>query len=246
MKVRSRRSSEFSVYVRRFEHFGLIAAGMIGATQREVVTMRYFFLVVTFIALAALSSAERVLLKAKVIGHHFPNFTERVRPNGRSTGCADCFLRFIGCADCFGPFTLKSNDRLTPSDQGTYEVSNLTDNDSKTCWAVSGGGGAWFSFSWPSHEKARWPIDSVTLVNGYAKSPDRWKQNSRIRELEFAIDGKAYGRIILEDTARVQTVEFPARLNVDAKEIRFTVVSVYPGEHYDDLCLSEVQLEGGH
>ena len=213
---------------------------MIGPTQHEVITMRYFFLVVTFIALAALSSAEQILLKAQVIGDDFPNISERVRFMTRPNG------RFIGCADCFGPFTLKSNDRLTPSDQGTYEVSNLTDNDSKTCWAVSGGVGSWFSFSWPSHEKARWPIDSVTLVNGYAKSPDRWKQNSRIRELEFAIDGKAYGRIILEDTARVQTVEFPARLNVDAKEIRFTVVSVYPGEHYDDLCLSEVQLEGGH
>ena len=213
---------------------------MIGDRSREFVKMRHECLFLFLIALVSLTYAEPIHLKAEVIGESFPVVTDKGRVATRPHG------RFYGCADCFGPFKLKSSGSLEPSDQETYEVSNLDDNDSKTCWAVKGGVGSWFSFSWPLPDIDYWPVDSITLVNGYTKSPDRWRQNSRIRDLKITIDGKLYRIVTLTDTAKVQTVEFPSRLNVHAQEIRFTVLSIYPGNYFDDLCVSEVQLEGGH
>ena len=169
-----------------------------------------------------------------VVGKQFPDMEGRDRWD------------FEGCTDCFGPFTFKSNLELEDSDQGSYAVKNLGDNDFDTCWAVPGGVGSWFSLSSYRISKARWPVDGFCIVNGYTKSEERWHQNSRIQELEIWIDDQVYGSVTLQDTPRVQRVRFPERWDAEAAEVRFKVLSIYPGSYYDDLCVSELQLEGGH
>ncbi len=202
--------------------------------------MRYLPSLLVFL-LASLSSvvtAESVVvLKSEITGESFPRVSE-------STGKYDG--PFIGCSDGVGPLPVESSDSLEPSDQASYSPLNLMDNESTTCWAVRGGSGSWFALSWGDSLVGDWRLDSFSLINGYAKTPERWQQNSRIRELEVSIDGRLYGRVTLHDTPKVQTIRFPSRLNSRAREIRFTVISIYPGSYYDDLCVSEFQLEGWH
>lgn len=213
---------------------------------RELVKVRYAIsLMLFFLASLALAAAEPVDLLSEVIGDSFPSISESLWVReGRSLSREDG--RFWGCADCFGPFKVTASDSLETSDQDSYSASNLVDNESQTCWAARGGNGNWFAFSWGRPGLDYWPVDSFTLVNGYAKTPNRWRQNSRIRELEISIDGQPRWRVTLHDTPRVQTVRFPSRLNIHAQEMRFTVLSIYPGSYYNDLCVSEFQLEGGH
>ena len=92
----------------------------------------------------------------------------------------------------------------------------------------------------------RAPVDGIAIANGYTKNMERWQQNSRIRELSISVDGKEYARATLKDTPFVQRVSFPERVNISNGELRITVLSVYPGSHFNDLCVSEVQVEGGH
>lgn len=48
------------------------------------------------------------------------------------------------------------------------------------------------------------------------------------------------------DTYSVQGVWFPEPHPRVADRLRFQVLEIYPGSDYDDLCVSEFQLEMGH
>ncbi|HIB65933.1 MAG TPA: hypothetical protein EYO33_12690 [Phycisphaerales bacterium] len=172
-----------------------------------------------------------------------PEVTEPVFPG--STVASR--LYFDGCADCFGPWSVTSSGRLENLDEYKYGPELTNDNDLSTCWATRGGVGSWIGFRMLRATAAdRAPVDGIAIANGYTKNMERWQQNSRIRELSISVDGKEYARATLKDTPFVQRVRFPERVNIRNGELRITVLSVYPGSHFNDLCVSEVQVEGGH
>lgn len=89
-------------------------------------------------------------------------------------------------------------------------------------------------------------IDSITFVNGYAKSDATYKNNSRVKDLEirFLTEGGDTPKyetsiITLEDTSIPQTFHFERQF---AYWVTITIKSVYPGLKYKDTALSEIKI----
>lgn len=146
---------------------------------------------------------------------------------------------------------------------GKYGGHHLFDHDTKTAWVEGADGGG-------IGEKIRVilmkPLDHLAVVNGYAKSPGIFRANNRVREIKIAaiavqmppeghvtetgipvtfLSELAAFNVTLEDTSSIQDISLPeqwrektAGKHPIAMEIE--LLSVYPGERFDDTCLSEL------
>lgn len=141
---------------------------------------------------------------------------------------------------------------LKPSGGNNYEFYNLGDEDVTTAW-VEGipGNGEGSRIIYDTRLMAGEGcdpsgIDSITFVNGYAKSDATYKNNSRVKDLEIRFlteggDTPKYETFIitLEDTSIPQTFHFERQL---AYWVTMTIKSVYPGLKYKDTALSEIKI----
>ena len=108
----------------------------------------------------------------------------------------------------------------------------------------------------PEDQKENWPGNlfsetdtilspfEITLINGYVKSKSTFYNNARVKEIEVWKNGQKYCIIELIDTPRPQRIEldFPFFKN---DIITFIPISIYPGEKYNDVCISEFQTNLG-
>lgn len=85
------------------------------------------------------------------------------------------------------------------------------------------------------HQKPNNKIGSMTFVNGYAKTPERFKANGRVKEARIETDNGYSKTITLKDTAQQQTIRIsPAKVSW----LRLTILSVYPGARANDTCVT--------
>ncbi len=135
---------------------------------------------------------------------------------------------------------------LAPQAGNRYGIRSLTDGKARTAWCEAGRGhgiGEAITLRWTGAA----PLRSIRLVNGYAKSTQTYWRNSRVRtmRLTFSFDGVTRSRVVsLSDTTRVQEIRipWPHRTSVAA---RLEILSVYPGSHYTDTCLSALWSDFG-
>ena len=200
---------------------------------------KQFFLLFIGICLTGIVWADVPVVKAKVSDSGYPTNDGKARWD------------FDGCADCSGPWFASASGHLGPLDDQRYGPMALGDNDFETCWAVPGGVGESFTLRHYSADRnksteAFFPIHSFSIANGYAKNPKRWMQNSRVREMEISLAGQPIMRVRLEDTASIQHIDFPSFRIRRQDRLKFKVLSIYPGTTFDDLCISEFQVNAGH
>jgi len=166
--------------------------------------------------------------------------------------------------DAFGQVYWVSSE-LSPPAQGLgkYGGHRLFDKNTKTAWA-EGAAGAGIG------EKIRLivnrPLDHIDVVNGYAKSPGIFQANNRVRKLKltaYAVQMPRDGGVTetgvpvafhsalatfsatLKNTATTQAVPIPAQWREKTADkhpiaMEIEILSVYPGERFDDTCLSEL------
>lgn len=112
---------------------------------------------------------------------------------------------------------------------------------------------------------------SLLIVNGYAKNATTWKNNSRVKTLRLYVDDKHWCDLQLEDVIQPQFFAFPEELKIyPAKvghvipqngaftnplpdeylnisiyetDLRFEILEVYPGDKYDDTCITGIALD---
>lgn len=84
-----------------------------------------------------------------------------------------------------------------------------------------------------------------SIVNGYAKSESAFNANARIKTVELWLNGNHMCNCRLIDTPKIQIIKgnfsFFKNDQVDIVPIEF-----YPGENYEDVCISAVQLSLGY
>jgi hypothetical protein len=85
------------------------------------------------------------------------------------------------------------------------------------------------------HQKPNNKIGSMTFVNGYAKTPELFKANGRVREARIETSTGYTKTITLKDTPQQQTVRIPA---AKVSWLRLTILSVYPGSRASDTCVT--------
>ena len=134
----------------------------------------------------------------------------------------------------------------------SYQVENLHDRRKDTVWVEGARGpgiGEKVSFDFDFRQRAddNFGVNWVSVLNGFARSPDLWQANSRVRELRLTFNGEEKGTIQLEDLPDPQTFELP-EMTFQPGEINtltFESVSVYPGTQFPDhTALADFRFSG--
>jgi len=140
-----------------------------------------------------------------------------------------------------------SDTQLT-DEYGTYYVSNCFDHNLNTCWAEGASGDGIGSVIWGRWRVNRggWLLKGIAIWGGYHKSEDVYYKNNRPSGITVDIycDG-------LKKTIDARLYDLP-RCNLlflddytafdDETEVFVTLNSVYPGNKYQDTCITDIDL----
>ena len=111
----------------------------------------------------------------------------------------------------------------------------------------------------------------LMIVNGYAKDAVTWKDNSRVKTLRLYVGNTYWCDLHIADIIEPQIFRFPSYMaiypakhgkEIPAKgkfedhiegmpiyqtDLRFEIIEVYPGDKYDDTCITgiSISLYGG-
>lgn len=149
----------------------------------------------------------------------------------------------------------EASSSLKSQGANTYVVRNAHDFSLKTAWVegVKGYGiGEYIEYTFPP-ECPR--ITEVIIANGYVKSEQAYRDNSRVRKLKMYFNGKPFAILNLEDKRSLQRFEFDPIGNSDRSDfealkkqpswsLRFEILEVYQGARYDDVVISELYFDG--
>lgn len=148
-----------------------------------------------------------------------------------------------------------ASSELPSNKQLTYRASNAHDLDFRTAWVEGKTGpgiGESITYIFPP-ENPR--ITTIKIANGYVKSEKAWRENSRVKKLKLYVNGKAYAILNLEDKRVLQIftvgpIGHSDRRNWDILKsqpptnLKFEILEVYPGDKYEDTCISEIFFDG--
>jgi len=139
------------------------------------------------------------------------------------------------------PATVTALATSTLPDEGpfNYGVKNTLDGNLETAWndgAAGPGVGEKLTY------RFRNPVDvkTIGLVNGFASTPELFKENARIRSMVVITDFARFP-ITLPDSSARQELNLPFGRTAS---VQIEVVSVYPGSKYEDLALTEIDFTG--
>lgn len=147
----------------------------------------------------------------------------------------------------------EATSELTDSDGFTFSFFYSYDGDVDTCWrdgASEGGVGEVlvYYFDQPRY------IVGMDIINGKADSEEEYYHNNRIKSMiiYYFLDGSVTASVVidLEDIYNIEPIyyELTDGLFDEAyycEGVQIVIDSVYAGDEYDDLCLTEMQFYGG-
>lgn len=149
-------------------------------------------------------------------------------------------------------------DKITLDAQNgnSYEASNLFDGDPSTTWAVGAKKFEKFEKETEGHFPRmvgiktiqQYPIERLVITNGYAKNKESWRNNARVKNI--TIMGCTEGSNLadnlysgtLSDTAEPQTITLRKTGQYDYYNL--IIEDFYPGDKWNDVCISEIEVFG--
>lgn len=163
-----------------------------------------------------------------------------------SAGCR------VWCAVENYQISAEASSTLAPQGQYSYWPSNICNSDRGSAW-VEGADG--YGIGEYIEITRRYDVsdadfgvyfDELCVVNGYARTPEAWAANSRVKELKLFFNGAYVTAFTLADSIEPQYFDLtPYRLHADSgadSVFRFEIASVYPGEKYDDTVITGIEL----
>ena len=163
----------------------------------------------------------------------------------------------FGCGDCSvycsieNEYTISASSYLKEEGLNSYEPNNIDDYSLKKAWiegAKGYGKGEWieYEFDKTDFSKSDVELNGLYLFNGYRKSINSWKENSRIQKLKMIVNGKEFAILKLKDSYKIQSTDFSTLKLSEIKTIRFEIIESYKGDKYPDVALSELKFKGVH
>ncbi|MDD3459286.1 MAG: hypothetical protein PHO74_07410 [Weeksellaceae bacterium] len=151
--------------------------------------------------------------------------------------------------------TISATSSLKPMNDIDYSPKNIHDLSYKTAWieGVPGDGiGESITYHFPPHNPR---ITEIIVVNGYVKSPQAWRNNSRVKKLKMYVDNQAFAILNLEDSRQEQHFKFEPLGHRDRQDwgtfekkpwwtIKFEILEVYKGDKYEDTAITEIYFDG--
>ena len=121
-----------------------------------------------------------------------------------------------------------------------HRPENVIDGSYRTAWVedASGDGiGEWLKISFDR----TYSINGVSVSNGYKKSSDLYRKNSRAEKIRLHFSDGSHRDYTLKDVFEgEQRIVFDKP--VITNYLRLEILSVYPGTKYQDTCITELQV----
>jgi len=139
---------------------------------------------------------------------------------------------------------VKVSSSLAPQGKYTYKASCLTDFNIATPWCEGAkGNGIGETITFDNVEG-----NLIRIVNGFALNNVTYLNNARAKRIRVDINNKPVAILVLEDVIGYQYFPFIQENRIewldqwDPHSVKFTILDVYPGAKYEDLCISEVSF----
>ena len=131
-----------------------------------------------------------------------------------------------------------SSALIDKSGRYNYNASNLADADFNTAWAEGEDGygiGEFIEF-----DVGR--LLCLTIYNGYQKSIDSWKNNSRVKIFKVYLNNTPICFLELEDVMSGQSFDLGNLIQggIEDVSLRFEISKVYSGNKWKDVCISDI------
>ncbi len=145
---------------------------------------------------------------------------------------------------------------LDPQNDNNYEASNLFDGDPSTTWAIGAKKFEKFEKETEGHFPRmvgiktiqQYPIERLAITNGYAKNNESWRNNARAKTITImgCTEGSNLASNLysgtLSDTPEPQIINLSKTGRYDYYNL--IIEDYYPGEKWDDVCISEIKVFG--
>jgi len=136
------------------------------------------------------------------------------------------------------PTSATASSTLKATATNSYGATNLLDSDVTTAWSEGAQGpglGEWVSFAF----SAKTTLSRIEIANGYQKDKQRFAGNPRVKSLKIEYSNGTTQLVDLLDTMEFQVVTPTPQ---PTEWVRLVIVSVYPGNEWEDTALSEVHF----
>jgi hypothetical protein len=127
---------------------------------------------------------------------------------------------------------------LPPKGSNRYGPDHLGTGEATAAWC-EGADGPGIGQTITLHQKPANMIGSMSFVNGYAKSPQAFSSNGRVKRARIETSGGYSKTVALQDNTEWQTIKIsPSKVSW----IRLTILEVYPGSRGSDTCITTFYL----
>ena len=176
-----------------------------------------------------------------------PNITLPFDDHGRVTACS----WYCGAP----PITVTASSTLRDGIY-SYEPANIHDWKKSTLWAEGAPGpgiGPTVTFifdctgeSYRDRKNIPIGINSFSLINGFARTPELWAANGRVKTFKVTFNGAPKGTFTVQDTASHQNVKLPDLTFPPGKKSQLVleIADVYPGTKHEDTCIADIIFSG--
>lgn len=139
-------------------------------------------------------------------------------------------------------YKVKASSVLPDEGEFSYSPENLKTVRNDECWAEGAEGngvGEWLEFL---VEVPR-PLHGIFITPGYYRHSKEmlFKANARPKSLKVTLNGEHEFIAELKDSMTEQMIAVSGYTK-SVKTVRLTVMDVYPGSAYEDLCISSVSV----
>lgn len=138
-------------------------------------------------------------------------------------------------------YTVKASSVLPAADDQTYEAENIKNFWSAATWSEGKPGlgiGEWLELK-PIAPK---PLTMIEIQPGYSKSEALFAANSRPRKIRVDLNDDHQFTVDVPDSKEVFTIPVLG-YSKSVKKIRLTFLEVWPGQKFEDLCVSGIRLQ---
>lgn len=158
----------------------------------------------------------------------------------------------LGCA--MG-WETKASSHLKSKSKYKYDINNIDDFRIDTAWieGVKGHGigeSLTFIFTKEAFDKANIGneinFNGFLVVNGYNRTKKTWKENSRVKSILISHNEMPIYEAILHDSMNIQEIDFDNIFLRPGDRVQVRILSVYPGDKYQDTAISELIPTGAH
>jgi len=175
-------------------------------------------------------------------------------PGALETDChPDDMPYYEGCSMycALGSVTLTASSVLPPEHGYTFTADMAHDFDRQTVWTENVPGDGIGESLTLTIDQTDTPEDSplalthLYLHNGMFTNEKLFRANSRVKRFKLYVDGTYTADLHLLDNRFGQRVAVPEiKLAGKTTVLKLEIAAAYPGTRYQDVCLTEIQLEG--